>query len=146
MKFAVLAIVGSVGLLAALPSPTAAAPAPTEKPPTLAFVSAKNRGVIYLLTPDGKAKCLDEDAADKKYGSGTEPSWAPDGRKIAFTRPLGRPIKDDVQVVHMLCVMDADGKNVKQLTNGELADTQAAWSPDGKRIAFHSIRHGQAVI
>ncbi len=141
MKFAVPGIIGSVGLLlAALTSSIAKAPAPPVKP-TLAFVSWKvNGGVIYLVTTEGKAKCLDEDTGDKKYGSGGEPSWAPDGRKIAFTRPLLRPIKNEVHLTHVICVMDADGKNVKQLTNG-MGDLQPAWSPDGKRIAFFSSRH-----
>jgi TolB protein len=102
--------------------------------------------VICVVTADGKCRCLDNDTADKKYGSGAEPSWSPDGRNIAFTRPLLRPAKDGNQRVdHVICVMGADGKNVKQLTNSR-ADCRPAWSPDGKRIAFKSIRHGRSVI
>lgn len=39
-------------------------------------------------------------------------------------------------------VMDADGTNVAQLTNNVLYDGAPAWSPDCKKIAFHSDRDG----
>ncbi|HIE30347.1 TPA: hypothetical protein EYP66_24065 [Candidatus Poribacteria bacterium] len=39
-------------------------------------------------------------------------------------------------------VMDASGKNQRNLTNNPAADWSAAWSPDGRRIAFHSNRDG----
>jgi TolB protein len=136
MKFAVSVVIGSVGVLLAAPmTSTAQAPAPAVHP-TLAFVSFNDdRAVIYLVTTEGTAKCLDEDTGNKKYGSGYEPSWSPDGKKIAFSRPILKTINNDVHVLSVVCVMDADGKNVKQLTKG-WGELQPAWSPDGKRIAF----------
>ena len=53
------------------------------------------------------------------------PTWSPDGRQIAFKR--GRYIY----------VMDADGKNLRQLTrHNNKEDLHPDWSPDGKLIAF----------
>ena len=38
--------------------------------------------------------------------------------------------------------MDADGRNVRNLTNNAAADVEASWSPDGQSIAFRSDRDG----
>jgi TolB protein len=43
-------------------------------------------------------------------------------------------------------LMDADGSNVRRLTNDAAHDRYPAWSPDGKQIAFYSERGGNAKI
>ena len=54
--------------------------------------------------------------------------------KIAFvSRRDGNP---------EIYVMDADGKNQRNLTNNANADYQPSWSPDGQRIVFISERDG----
>jgi len=70
---------------------------------------------------------------------GQGPSWAPDGKRIVFSRfgekdgggPVP-PIKDSVFVV------DADGQNLHQISPATLAARSAGWSPDGSRIVFTS--------
>ena len=39
-------------------------------------------------------------------------------------------------------VMNAEGKNLQNLTNNPAADHSPSWSPDGKRIVFMSARDG----
>ena len=61
----------------------------------------------------------------------TGPAWSPDGKRIVFEC-----------LVHFtqICVMDNDGSNGRQLTEGSWANFSPAWSPDGTKIAFVSNR------
>ena len=38
--------------------------------------------------------------------------------------------------------MNADGSGITRLTNHPELDSNPAWSPDGRRLAFHSSRDG----
>lgn len=62
----------------------------------------------------------------------SEPSWSPDGSRIAF-RGGAFPDVD-------IWVADADGGNPSRLTRHPAADDYPAFSPDGRRLAFLSHR------
>ncbi len=42
--------------------------------------------------------------------------------------------------------MSADGSNPRNVTNHPERDTDPAWHPDGRRLAFVSDRNGQCEI
>ena len=69
----------------------------------------------------------------------TDPSWSPDGKRIAFSSDRDRKMGDHNYEIY---VMDDDGGNLQNLTNNPFRDTDPSWSPDGKRIAFSSTREG----
>ena len=73
-------------------------------------------------------------------GVNSEPTWAPDGARIAFVRNQG---ETDIfgQPTTDIYVMNADGSNVVRRTN-DGRSSSPAWSPDGTRIAFSSVRDG----
>ena len=60
----------------------------------------------------------------------TQPAWSPDGRQLAFVRP----IDDKPQVF----VMPADGGEARQLTRYKHGATAPQWSPDGRQVLFSS--------
>jgi len=60
------------------------------------------------------------------------PTWAPDGRAIAFTG-MSRGVTD-------LFIYDFEASKLRRLTNDGYAELQPAWSPDGRRIAFATDR------
>ena len=64
----------------------------------------------------------------RQVARGGQPTWSPDGRRIAYTR-LGE-----------IYVADADGKNERRLTTAAQPLSSPAWSPDGRTIAFAGIR------
>ncbi|MDA1192105.1 MAG: hypothetical protein O3A46_10550, partial [Candidatus Poribacteria bacterium] len=57
------------------------------------------------------------------------PAWSPDGEWIAFeSNGVGGTLD--------IFVMDADGNNLRNVTNPPGLDLDPAWSRDGKRIAY----------
>jgi TolB protein len=59
------------------------------------------------------------------------PAWSPDGTKLVY---MCRHGGTDFE----LCVINADGTGLMQLTDNSVPDLTPSWSPDGTQIVFHS--------
>ncbi len=59
---------------------------------------------------------------------------SPDGKQVVYQVGYHSVTQNKSQ--QMLFVMDADGKNKRQLTTGQQSETDGAWIDHGRRIAF----------
>jgi TolB protein len=103
---------------------------------------------IWTVRPDGSEPTLVDPDCPPGLPPGdiceeSSPAWSPDGRFIAFSWAYGkvRPVLgEDTIEVAAIGVMDADGGNVRQVTQRvrptHSEDGEPVWSPDGKQIAF----------
>ena len=64
----------------------------------------------------------------------TEPRWSPDGSRLVFRRIE----KTRSQIV----IVDPASRTLARLTNGNSADMDPTWSPDGRYVYFASDRGG----
>lgn len=89
--------------------------------------------VIIVMNADGTGE-----QQLTNTGGDYNPTWSPDGTKIAFT--------SDREGNRDIFVMNANGTNPVNVTNSPGWDSDPAWSPDGTRIAFRSERDSNAEI
>jgi dipeptidyl aminopeptidase/acylaminoacyl peptidase len=130
----------------------------------VAFTSNREKDApqLYVMpVAGGEPKRL----TDLKQGV-SDPRWSPDGTRIAFASRLADPAyeeEDDKKRAprrftrlwfkldnegwigdrrqHIFTVASDGSSEPVQLTKGEFEHDSPAWSPDGTRIAFSSMRH-----
>jgi uncharacterized membrane protein len=140
------------------PSITASAPvpSPTTNPPTAQpTIDPTLSPVVPDLGPGAVSYATNRDGNQEIYvmdtqsfaefrltndpAADTQPTWSPDGSKIAFASNRTGNFE--------IYIMNADGSGVSNLTNFELADDlYPTWSPDGNWIAFSTNRDGNQEI
>ncbi len=105
--------------------------------PDLLFHSLRHgASQVYLAdSSSGEARRLREGASGDEDIDAT---WSPDGKRLLFT---GRKATNSE-----VFVADADGSNLRQLTDHPGFDGGARWAPDGKTIAFLSSRSGPSKL
>ena len=109
----------------------------------LFYSSRTGNHEIYTMNDDGSRirRLTDNPLADK------EARWSPDGKNIVFGRePMYKgPVALDLLTSNIF-IMDADGRNERQLTDTPAYNRRAAWHPDGNRIAFSIYEAEQTYI
>jgi Tol biopolymer transport system component len=62
-------------------------------------------------------------------------AWSPDGRRLALDGRFYATVSD-----FDIAVMNADGAHLQRVTRGPARDVMAAWSPEGRWLAFSRWR------
>ena len=89
---------------------------------------------LQRVTADGQQRILV--SRQVPYVDGAV--FSPDGKKIAFNAYVGSLDSGSFEIF----VMNRDGSGLLQLTQSPGVDWAPAWSPDGSKIVFVSIRAG----
>lgn len=91
--------------------------------------SSLDQKQVHVINVDGtNLRELTSDT-DIPHSHNRSPAWSPDGQQIAFFST-----RNDSGGIFL---MDADGGNVRELTNG--GEGFPSWSPDGSQIAFSVV-------
>lgn len=96
------------------------------------FGLADKKSRIAAINPDGSGLTF--------LGDGSDPCIAPNGKAIAFVKHVGKGF--------CLFAMDADGKNVRQVTKHEnaMGAMHPFWTPDSARLLYSDQVGGKLEI
>lgn len=92
----------------------------------IVFGSNRARGIFQIWSVAPGSRGLTQ-LTNTPFGA-SYPAWSPDGKEIAYTAI-------DKSGNETVWIMDADGSNQRQLTQG----SQSRWSPDGKYLVYSTI-------
>ncbi len=105
----------------------------------LAYVSYRqDRSPLIFLAEIFAGRSSGNITGERANSQAFAPSWSPDGKRIVFasTRPGNMEIFSG----------NADGTELRRLTNSAASDTAPCFSPTGQEIAFTSNRTGTPQI
>jgi Tol biopolymer transport system component len=91
---------------------------------------SEGKPVLAFLDSDGHK--LPDEIKFPKLGEILNPSWSPDGKKIAFSGLSGGYTD--------LYIYNLETQELKNMTQDPYGDIEPAWSPDGRWIAFVTER------
>jgi TolB protein len=100
---------------------------------------------IYVMNDDGSRVRQITQKTRPALGEDSDPQWSPDGRRIVFQRFNVRTATPQDGVA--LWIVNLTNKREHQVTPFDLrAGDTPDWSPDGRRILFHSNQGGPPEI
>jgi TolB protein len=110
----------------------------SDSRPEISFWSGVGSAQVYVMAADGSGARRVTNLFSAKRGA-----WSPDGDELAFDGRFYETLFDfDIGIV------GADGSHLRRITQGPERDIMAAWSPDGRWIAFSRLRteRGQPAV
>ena len=90
---------------------------------------------LWIVPADGSAKPR---RLTSTKASESDPTWAPDSRRIAFSA------KRDGDEQNQIYVLDVTGGEAQRITNVSTGARAPKWRPDGNAIAFTSVVYPNA--
>jgi Tol biopolymer transport system component len=118
----------------------ALAPAAALADSRIAFTNFIDDGTQKILTVGADGTGLTE-VSSSLTGFDTDPTWSPDGDRLAFTRRVDNDGNGQMDS-NEIFIVDADGGNLTQLTHNGIHEMYPDWSPDGRKIAFTRSDNG----
>ena len=97
--------------------------APELSPDSQRIVFTNNGNGLWVMDADGG------NPHAISFRDDIDPTWSPDGSMIAFASSRSGK--------RQLHIMNANGKNVNQITDLNDMGGRSTWSPDGTRLAFY---------
>src|SRR5690242_1748574 len=129
---AALALVAVPGVLGMLTEEGWAQAGKSDKVVFARLKFNEKSSTVMVMNPDGSGLTK----VGKGEGLAMDPALSPDGKQVAFTAVDLNTFKGDVYVINL------DGSGKKQLTKQDAKTLAfaASWSPDGKRIAYSTMK------
>jgi TolB protein len=105
----------------------------------LAYVSYRqDRSPLIFLAEvflgRSSANITGERTSGEQASQAFAPAWSPDGKRVAFASNRAGNME--------IYAANADGSDLRRLTNSAAADTAPCWSPTGAELVFTSNRTG----